>query len=328
MSGVPPMTAGATVVVCAYTDERWEDLTRAIASLDAQTYAGGGPVQRVLVIDNNAELLEKARERWSDVLVIPNAGPRGLSHARNTGLACAVGDVVAFLDDDAAAAPGWLAALTAPFADPDVIASGGVAHPVWPGEATAPAVLPPELHWVVGCSFVGQERGESVRNVMGCNMAFRTAMLRRIGGFETSMGRVGRTPLGAEETDACIRLRRIVPGARIAFVPGAAVAHAVHPRRTGLRYVVARSYGEGLSKAALAGRLGAEESLGREREYATRVLPRAIVRELCTLRPRGAAAAGSIFASVGAAAFGYARGRVRASAAKPSPLRALPRVTT
>ena len=75
----------------------------------------------------------------TDVRVLPNAHRQGLSGARNTAVAAASGDVVVFLDDDAAARPGWLGALLAPYADPDVVAVGGVAHPRLPRSPAGPA---------------------------------------------------------------------------------------------------------------------------------------------------------------------------------------------
>ena len=48
-----------------------------------------------------------------------------ISTARNLGIAQAAGDLVAFIDDDAAPEPTWLDHLCAPFQDPKVAASGG-----------------------------------------------------------------------------------------------------------------------------------------------------------------------------------------------------------
>lgn len=50
---------------------------------------------------------------------------RNLSVSRNIGLRAAGGDLVAFIDDDAIPEPDWLDRLTAPFADPKVVATGG-----------------------------------------------------------------------------------------------------------------------------------------------------------------------------------------------------------
>ena len=95
-----------TVVVCAYTERRWESLLRAVESLRSQRRV---PEQCVVVIDHNEQLLRRARFSLpDDVEVVASDEPQGLSGARNTGVRAATGDVVAFLDDDAEAEPGWL----------------------------------------------------------------------------------------------------------------------------------------------------------------------------------------------------------------------------
>ena len=93
------------------------------------------------------------RVAFPDLVVVPNSGRRGLSGGRNTGVSHAIGDVVAFLDDDARAQPDWLERLAAGYRSPSVVGVGGVATPVWPGQR--PPWLPPEFDWVVGCTFVG-----------------------------------------------------------------------------------------------------------------------------------------------------------------------------
>jgi hypothetical protein len=158
---------------------------------------------------------------------------------------------------------------------------------VWPG--SAPAFLPRELHWVVGCTFTGQPTTlAEVRNVMGCSMLFRRDAVLAVGGFSTDTGRVGAVPLGGEETDVCIRLRRARPGTRIMFEPRSVVHHRVSADRVRWRYLVRRGFYEGVSKAVLSTRLGAGDALASERRYSTVVLPRAFVRHLVTGRPVGA----------------------------------------
>jgi GT2 family glycosyltransferase len=317
----------ATVVICAYTEDRWDDIVAAVASVRAQDVADGVLVEVLVVVDHRPVLLERARTRFTEpVRVLPNVRRQGLSGARNSAVAAARGDVVVFLDDDATARPGWLAALLAPYTDPEVVAVGGVAHPRFPsrragGNPARPWLLPSggagpdatgELDWIVGCTYTGQPtRSAEVRNLMGCNMSVRRAVLADVGGFAEDLGRIGRNPLGCEETELCIRARqayrRAGRGARIVFEPAAAVDHRVGADRVRWSYLRRRSWSEGLSKAAVARLRGSDDALSTERAYVARVLPRAVVRELRSGRPASAVA---VVAALGFTTAGYLRGRL------------------
>src|SRR5665213_2004214 len=146
-----------TVAICAYTLNRWDDIVGAVTSALEQSQA---PTEIVLVIDYNEELLARAREHWGSdgtsgpaIVIVANAEQRGLSGARNTAVATASGEIVAFLDDDAAAEREWLEILTAPYRDQSVVGSGGSATPVL--RAPRPAWWPLEFDWVIGCSYIG-----------------------------------------------------------------------------------------------------------------------------------------------------------------------------
>src|SRR5437899_12967011 len=103
--------------------------TEPIASHQKQTYH---PSEIVLIIDHNPELQEELERLASDTLrIAPNSGERGLANARNTGIALAEGEVLAFIDDDAAAERRWLEELVACYQDPGVIGAGGSIEPVW-----------------------------------------------------------------------------------------------------------------------------------------------------------------------------------------------------
>jgi glycosyltransferase involved in cell wall biosynthesis len=314
-----------SVVICAYTAQRWPQIVRAVESVHKQEVQAH---QVIVVIDHNAELFDRVKGAFPEVSVVSNMGPRGLSAARNTGVAHARGDIVAFLDDDAEAEPDWLARLLPHYADPSVLAVGGHAEPAW--EAARPRWLPPEFDWVVGCSFAGQPRQASpVRNVIGCNMSFRRAVLDRIDGFTTSLGRVGRTPIGCEETELCIRMQQLYPNAVVLYEPAARVSHRVTADRGTWSYFHHRCLSEGRSKAVVARLVGRGAGLSAERDYIRHALPGGIRRGLRESRDgdrAGLLRSGTILAGLFITASGYVAARVRrASHAGTAPTRPRPR---
>ncbi|MDN4174796.1 glycosyltransferase [Nocardioides sp. SOB77] len=301
-----------TVVVCAYTLARWDDLVAALDGTVAQTVP---PDEVLLVVDHAPELLARARVTWDGtaVTVVENTRARGLSGARNTAIAHATGSVVAFLDDDAVPAPDWLAALVGAYDDAAVLAVGGAARPVWP-TGGRPAHLPPELDWVVGCSYRGQPTGRAdVRNLMGCSMSFRREVFDLVGGFDEGAGRIGAIPVGCEETELCIRLAQRVPGARVVLEPAAVVHHRVGEQRTSWSYLRGRSLAEGTSKAAMARLVGGVDATATERSYVRHVLTAGVRREVARGlhgdRDGWRAAAG-IATALTATGYGYVRGRL------------------
>jgi GT2 family glycosyltransferase len=263
-----------SVVICGYTVERWADIIAAVESLRRQTER---PHEIIFVADHNDELYAAAVDALSDVTVLANTQTRGLSGARNTGVATATGDVVAFLDDDAAADPEWAARLLDAYRDDSVIGVGGRVVPAW--RAARPAWLPEAFLWVVGCSYEGQPTSSApVRNAIGANMSFRRSVFTQIGGFDPTVGRIGKDAAGCEETEFSIRARRVQPGARIMLEPAAVCFHNVTPDRVRRRYFRRRCAAEGRSKALVSQLAGADAALESERSYVRRVLPRGVVR--------------------------------------------------
>jgi len=183
----------ASVVICAYTALRWDVLAASVEVL--LRGPDEPPHEVVVVVDNNPDLLERARRELHGAVVVANAARQGLSGARNTGVATSTGDVVVFLDDDAVPADGWLERLLANYRDPEVMGVGGGADPVWPRHR--PRWFPAEFEWVIGCSWTGLP-GEvaEIRNLIGCNMSFRREAFHVAGGFREDIGRIGTRPLG------------------------------------------------------------------------------------------------------------------------------------
>jgi glycosyltransferase involved in cell wall biosynthesis len=267
-------TNDISVLICAYAEERWNAFVEAIDSLQRQILR---PCEIIVVIDHNQSLLKRVREHIPGVTVVENTETRGLSGARNSGVAAARGQIIAFLDDDAVAGPHWLMFLHEGYADPRVLGVGGVVKPLWLDNE--PAWLPEEFFWVVGCTYRGLPQvAATIRNPIGANMSFRREVFDTLGGFRSGIGRIGTWPAGCEETELCIRARQHWPQNVFLYLPQADVFHRVPATRTSWRYFCARCYAEGFSKAAVARYRGARDSLASERIYVLQTLPRGVVR--------------------------------------------------
>ncbi|MFI9647083.1 glycosyltransferase [Streptomyces sp. NPDC052040] len=305
-----------SVVICVYTEDRWEDILSAVASVRAQSLPAR---ETLLVVDHNDALLDRLSREYKEtgeVRVLANAGPRGLSAGRNTGIAASHGEVIAFLDDDAVAERDWLKHFASGYEDPRVMAVGGRTVPLW-ASGRRPAWFPEEFDWVVGCTYKGLPPGRvRVRNVLGGNASFRRTAFEAAGGFATGIGRDGdKRPLGCEETELCIRLARARPDAVLLIDDRAVIHHRVPAPREHFAYFRTRTYAEGLSKALVARSVGTAKGLETERRYTTRVLPAGVfrgLRDALLARPGGAGRAGAIVAGVVSAAGGYLLGSVRA----------------
>ncbi|MBT2389437.1 glycosyltransferase family 2 protein [Streptomyces sp. ISL-1] len=315
-----------SVVICAYTEDRWEDILAAVDSVRRQSLPA---LETLLVVDHNPALLDRLAEQYEDygehsesaadgekVRVLANAGPRGLSAGRNTGIAAARGEFVAFLDDDAVAERDWLRYFAEGYDDRRVMAVGGRTMAAW-ASGRRPVWFPEEFDWVVGCTYRGLPPGKvRVRNVLGGNASFRRSAFDASGGFATGIGRDGdKRPLGCEETELCIRLSKALPDGVLLIDDRAVIHHKVPAARERFGYFRTRAYAEGLSKALVARSVGADKGLESERRYTTRVLPAGVVRGLrdaVLARPGGAGRAGAIVAGVAAAAGGYVVGSMRA----------------
>jgi GT2 family glycosyltransferase len=306
-----------SVIICTHTEARLAYLAQAVESLRRQS---ASPREILVVVDHNPALAERVRQNTPGVAVIESQERGGTSGARNSGVAAARGAIIAFLDDDAIAAPDWLEQLLASYTDA-VLGAGGAIEPLWEGHR--PVWFPEEFNWVVGCTYRGMpQEPAAVRNLIGCNMSFRRQIFERIGGFRDGLGRVGAQPFGCEETELCIRLGQRLPHAALCYNPRARVRHHVPPARARWSYFRARCYLEGRSKAQIAQLVGAGAGSATERAYALRTLPLGIARGLydAVVRgdPRGLARAGAIAVGLSITAMGYLRGMASQQLARRS----------
>ncbi len=202
-----------SIIVCTYNRVSW--LERCLASLWAQSPRPG----EIIVVDGPSndgtrELLGHLSDQ-GQVRLVEQRKLEGISAARNLGLVAAKGKVVGFIDDDAQAEPGWISALLSGFSGDNVAGVGG-------------PVLSIEGRLVMGRNVVSnmgdwfdESRGEGVEGkfpvMVGCNMSFRTEILRKVGGFDAKFR------YHQDETDACLRV--LSAGYEIAYREKAAVRH-------------------------------------------------------------------------------------------------------
>ncbi len=195
-----------SVVVCAYNAA--DTLDECLTAIEGQTY----PDYEIIVVNDGS------RDRTSEiahahrrvhVIETPN---RGLSAARNVGLAAATGAIVAYTDADTRVDRDWLTFLVQPFLVSDVVGSGG------------PNVVPGDDPPMAQC--IARAPGgpthvllddRIAEHVPGCNMAFRRDALLAIGGFNPIYLRAG------DDVDVCWRLQ--ARGWRIGFASSALVWH-------------------------------------------------------------------------------------------------------
>lgn len=264
--GEPSVTV--SVVICAYTGDRWQLLLEAVRSVEEQTHR---PLEIVLSIDHNADLYRRCLAHWSSrrptdipLRVIQNRYDGRLGSARNTAAEVVSGDVIAFLDDDAAASPDWLERLTEGYEDPSVMAIGG--RPVPDFAADRPEWFPDDFHWVFGCAYTGlPERREPIRHLIGANMSVRRAALVAIGGFHSD---------NHDDMDLSHRIAHGYGGSALLYDPSAVVRHHVPISRTTWSYFWRRCYLVNRGKIRAFNGMGESANLSAEVEFVCRSMVR------------------------------------------------------
>lgn len=237
-----------SAIICTHNREQY--LGAAIDSLLAQTLDS----YEIIVVDNastdSTAAIAKARASTGKVRYLYES-TLGLSVARNTGAAAAQGPIVAYLDDDAEASAGWLAALLKVFDENAKVAiAGGKVTLIWPPDAHPPRWLSADLSSGLGAYDLGDE----VRYIQqpsftprGLNYAVRKQFLQDVGGFDTHLGRVGKNLLSNEEQ----QLTRLAldRGWQVAYIPDALAAHNVAPARMKPGWFLSRSWWQGISES-------------------------------------------------------------------------------
>ena len=173
---------------------------------------------------------------------------QGLSYARNRGIRESEGEYIAIVDDDERIAPEFVASYVALFDEvPDAVAAGGpivaeypTGRPRWMSAFTERPIA--------NTMYFGEEVREFPRGRVpgGGNMALRRSAVRRYGVFDTSLGYVGESLVGGEESDLFERLQ--IAEAKYYYVPKAVMYHIIPKEKLTVEYLRRLCYNVGVSQ--------------------------------------------------------------------------------
>ena len=235
-----------SAVICSYNRARF--IINAVQSLFDQDF--DKERYEVIVVDNNStdntvELLEQYRLTHPGYhfryVIEPN---QGVAYTRNRCAREAAGEIVAYLDDDSIAQPGWLASTVAFFdAHKEVYSTGGKIVPRFLTDI--PDWYSKYFFGLVGNFDQGpaEKRLTGARYPCGANMAFRKRVFDEIGFFNTDLGRKGKGLLANEEKD--IYMRILAHHHQVWYLPYVCVLHCVEANKFDRNYVRRHSMGIG-----------------------------------------------------------------------------------
>lgn len=225
-----PRLPRVSVVVASYNGAR--TLKACLDSLARLNYPN---YEVILVDDGSTDATPQIVRDYPNVRSIRHEKNAGLSVARNTGIAAAKGEIVAFTDSDCRADEDWLYYLVGDLLDDDFAGIGG------------PNFLPPEDSIVAAAVMVSPGGPAHVmltdrqaEHIPGCNMAFYKWALDEIHGFDPIFKKAG------DDVDICWRLQQ--RGRKIGFSPAGFVWHY---RRSTIAAYLKQQTGYGEAEALL-----------------------------------------------------------------------------
>ena len=189
----------------------------------------------ILVDDGSTDTTRQIASAHPKVRYFRHEKNLGLSVARNTGIAAATGEIIAFTDSDCRADEDWLYYLVGALLESEFAGMGG------------PNLLPPEDS-LVAAAVMASPGGPAhvmltdrqAEHIPGCNMAFYKWALELIGGFDPIFHQAG------DDVDLCWRLQQA--GLKIGFSPAAFVWHY---RRSTIGAYLRQQRGYGEAEALL-----------------------------------------------------------------------------
>ena len=227
-----PGNPDVTIVVCTFN--RADSLKEALESLiELQT---DGFSYEVLVVNNAStdhtpDVVQEVATAASCTVRSVKEPQAGVSFARNCGVKNALGEWIAFFDDDQLAEADWLVNLFNSAKEQDVQAVGGAVHLLLVGGDSHKRNLRPWIRVLFGCSdYMGSGYIYNRKNTPGTgNLLMHKDVFDQVGFFRTDLVE------GGEDTELYHRMRRT--GRRVFFCPTAIVHHQVPGFRLEPQYI-------------------------------------------------------------------------------------------
>jgi glycosyltransferase involved in cell wall biosynthesis len=249
--GAAASASRPVVSVVVPTVGRADYLEVALQSLRAQDVQA--PFEVIVVDDGSTDRTSAVVSR-AGVRVVRHASRRRLNAGRNSGIRAARSDLIAFVDDDVWAPPGWLRALLEGAARyPEALVFAGPIRPRLEGREPrgcgrdAPLITSLDL----GPGDLPTDRA------WGANLAVRRAAVARAGYFDESFAE----PCGDEE-EWLMRLREA--GGRIVYLGAAGLDHRRSPEDSRFRSLARAGFKRGQAGRANDRRRGVQPGLRRE----------------------------------------------------------------
>ncbi len=257
-----------SVVICSH--DRLHYVRACMESLAHQTVGRNG-FETILVDSGSPPAVAAEMERIAETT--PNTrlvrlDISGVSLARNEGAKAATSDYVAYIDDDAMAAPDWIEQIQHVLAEhgcrPAVL--GGKVLPVW--EAPLPDWWPASLRGVL--SIIEHEGSGEYRTgalpatlePYGVNMILKRDVMLRHGGFAEALGRMGLVLQSDEEVQLAWRLQDA--GCSAIYDSRVVVRHSIQAKRFNPEWLLARQYWQGASTVRTRRLLGQSALIRRD----------------------------------------------------------------
>ena len=235
-----------SAVICSYNRARF--IINAVESIFNQVFDKN--LFEVIVVDNNstdntiALLAQYKTEHPQYNFRFFVEKNQGVAFTRSRCAKESLGEIVAYIDDDCIALPGWLPGIATFFdTHPKAYSIGG---------KISPNLLAPLPDWyskyfanMIGTLDLGPniKRLTGIRYPCGANMAFRKKVFEELGYFNSELGRKGTGLLATEEKDIYFRILK--QNYEVYYLPHVSVLHNSEATKFDFNYVKRHSMGIG-----------------------------------------------------------------------------------